>query len=217
MLKLEKCKKVFIDFDGVVVDSNRFKELAIERSVYKLLKRKESANKAIDYFNQNAGKSRKKKLLLFFEEKLVLKIMELYSRECEKFFQKALPTKGFKDFIVSIKNKKNNILLYILSGGEKQEIETFLLKNNLLEFFDDVLSSEKEKLDHLKEIKVSRDDIFIGDSQNDLHTAKNAGLNFILMEEFKSKESYPSEKLIKANVFLKTKNFVTLKEKMTNE
>ena len=143
--------------------------------------------------------------------------MELYSRECEKFFQKALPTKGFKDFIVSIKNKKNNILLYILSGGEKQEIETFLLKNNLLEFFDDVLSSEKEKLDHLKEIKVSRDDIFIGDSQNDLHTAKNAGLNFILMEEFKSKESYPSEKLIKANVFLKTKNFVTLKEKMTNE
>lgn len=217
MLKLEKCKKVFIDFDGVVVDSNRFKELAIERSVYKLLKRKESANKAIDYFNQNAGKSRKKKLLLFFEEKLVLKIMELYSRECEEFFQKAIPTKGFKDFILSIKNKKNNILLYILSGGEKQEIETFLLKNNLLEFFDDVLSSDKEKLDHLKEIKVSRDDIFIGDSQNDLHAAKNAGLNFILMEEFKSKESYPSEELIKANVFLKTKNFVTLKEKMTNE
>ena len=29
---LEKCEKIFIDFDGVVVDSNHFKEKAIQKS-----------------------------------------------------------------------------------------------------------------------------------------------------------------------------------------
>ena len=32
MLKLEKCQKIFIDFDGVIVDSNKFKELSIEKA-----------------------------------------------------------------------------------------------------------------------------------------------------------------------------------------
>ena len=42
MINLEKSKKIFIDFDGVVVDSNKFKEHAIEESIYKLFKKKSS-------------------------------------------------------------------------------------------------------------------------------------------------------------------------------
>ena len=34
MANLEICKKIFIDFDGVIVDSNKFKEIAIEKSIY---------------------------------------------------------------------------------------------------------------------------------------------------------------------------------------
>ena len=34
---IEKSKKIFLDFDGVIVDSNNFKELAIEESIFKSL------------------------------------------------------------------------------------------------------------------------------------------------------------------------------------
>ena len=34
MIKLDNCKLIFIDFDGVIVDSNNFKEIAIEKSIY---------------------------------------------------------------------------------------------------------------------------------------------------------------------------------------
>ena len=37
MINFEKCEKIFIDFDGVIVDSNQFKELAIERSIFKVI------------------------------------------------------------------------------------------------------------------------------------------------------------------------------------
>ena len=34
MLEFFSCKKIYIDFDGVIVDSNKFKELAIRKSIY---------------------------------------------------------------------------------------------------------------------------------------------------------------------------------------
>ena len=63
MINLEKSKKIFIDFDGVVVDSNKFKENAIEESIYKLFKKNEKILQD-NYFNSNAGISRKETLLL---------------------------------------------------------------------------------------------------------------------------------------------------------
>ena len=68
MINLEKCNKVFIDFDGVIVDSNKFKELAIEKSIYKIIGRNNKSIEAINYFNINAGISREIKLSLFFKK-----------------------------------------------------------------------------------------------------------------------------------------------------
>ena len=69
MIKLEECKNIFIDFDGVIVNSNKFKELAIEESIFQLFGENKNNVNAINYFNKNAGISRKIKLSLFFEEK----------------------------------------------------------------------------------------------------------------------------------------------------
>ena len=88
MFKLENSKKIFIDFDGVIVDSNKFKELEIEKSIFKVIGKNEYSIKAINYFNINAGISRKVKLSLFFSEDIVNKILKLYSAECKRFFFK---------------------------------------------------------------------------------------------------------------------------------
>ena len=73
MIQLREVKKIFIDFDGVIVDSNKFKESAIKNSVYKLLGESKKNIEAVRYFNINAGISREKKLSLFFISEEVLK------------------------------------------------------------------------------------------------------------------------------------------------
>lgn len=214
MIELQKCEKLFIDFDGVIVDSNKFKELAIEKSIYKLMGKNKISIEAINYFNLNAGESRKKKLSLFYDEHVVKKILDLYSEQCRFFFQTATPTKGLKKFLKYLRKDQNHIKIFILSGGEKKEIYLFLKKNLLLTYFEEILASAKSKIEHLNEIQVCENDIFIGDSRNDLNSSIKAGLKFILFEEFKSKVSFPDEELIKNNVFLKTKNFSTILERL---
>ena len=210
MIQLREVKKIFIDFDGVIVDSNKFKESAIKNSVYKLLGESKKNIEAVRYFNINAGISREKKLSLFFNSEEVSRIMKLYAKECNQFFSKATPTRGFKTFVEYIKNYHSYIKLFILSGGERDEIKLFLDKNKLLFFFEDILGSEKSKSIHLEEKLVSNNDIFIGDSKNDLNTSLKVGLKFILIEEYKSLASFPEESLIKEKVFLNTKNFESL-------
>ena len=210
MIQLREVKKIFIDFDGVIVDSNKFKESAIKNSVYKLLGESKKNIEAIRYFNINAGISREKKLSLFFNSEEVSGIMKLYAKECNQFFSKATPTRGFKTFAEYIKKNHSYIKLFILSGGERDEIKLFLDKNKLLFFFEDILGSEKSKSIHLEEKLVSNNDIFIGDSKNDLNTSLKVGLKFILIEEYKSLASFPEDSLIKEKVFLNTKNFESL-------
>ena len=150
-----------------------------------------------------------KKLSQFFNHNEVSKIMKSYSKECTNFFKHAKP-RGLRKFLQYIKIKNNNIKIYILSGGEKNEIEFFLIKNKLSDYFDEILSAEKSKNEHLQEKLVTRNDLFIGDSKNDLNTSLQVGVRFILMNEFKSLASFPEESLIKKNVFLNTKNFESL-------
>lgn len=210
MYELNNSKKIFLDFDGVIVDSNKFKERSIEKAIFKLLGKNEETIKAVNFFNKNAGISRESKLSNFFNNEEVSKILNIYGKECDKFFSKALPVKGLREFLEDIRVKYKNINLYILSGGEKEEITLFLRKNLIFDYFEDVLASEKSKLDHLKDKDVSENDIFIGDSKNDLKTALQLDLKFILFAKYKSFESFPSKESIKDNVLLETENFKSI-------
>tara|TARA_Y100000994_G_scaffold245007_1_gene245876 strand:+ start:1079 stop:1729 length:651 start_codon:yes stop_codon:yes gene_type:complete len=214
MIKLDRCKLIFLDFDGVIVDSNKFKELAIKKSLYDVIGRTKKTEEALNYFNKYAGVSRKVKLSKFFKNSDIYKILEQYEKACKSFFQKAEPTIGFKEFIKYIKINFKKIRIFILSGGEKQEIIDFLQQNNIFYYFEDILSSNKTKQDHLKDFKVSKNDIFIGDSLSDLKASTEIDISFILLENFKSKESFPSEELIKKHVLYRTNNFKTFLDKI---
>ena len=76
MRNLKNCSNIFIDFDGVIVDSNGFKEKAIKKSIFKIKGKGNNSLEAINYFNINAGISRKKKLSLFFNDQDVSEIMK---------------------------------------------------------------------------------------------------------------------------------------------
>ena len=78
MIKLDICKTIFIDFDGVIVNSNKFKEIAIEKSIYDQIGRNKK-EEALDYFNKFAGVSRKIKLSKFFNDNEINLILKKYS------------------------------------------------------------------------------------------------------------------------------------------
>ena len=210
MIDLSKCKRIFIDFDGVIVDSNTFKESAIENALYEILGKNIKTIEALNYFNLNAGISREKKLSLYFNDEQISKVLKIYSQKCFDFFQKAKPNPHLYQFLNYIKTKHSHINIFILSGGEKREIEEFLNQNNLSNIFDAILASEQTKIEHLKTKQATENDIFIGDSKNDLQTSINYGLKFILFEEYKSFKSFPKDEFIKLNFLLRTKNFESL-------
>jgi len=189
----KKTAKIFIDFDGVLVDSNKYKEIAIEKSIKFYEKDIVKIKKSVDFFNANAGLARKGKLKKFFDQKKVDNIMDKYSDYCKKYLLKASLTIGSKEFISKISESHPKIKLYILSGAEKDEIWNFLKRMNILNKFTDLLCSEKSKFEHLKSFNLNEDDIFIGDSNNDLKVSKLFSLKFILVSDFNSFCSAPKE------------------------
>ena len=210
--KLSLCNMLFIDFDGVIIDSNLIKENLISKSISLVDKNNIINNKAIEYFNKNAGIDRKVKLDKFYKKKTVEKILQYYSRFCNEILTKMEPNKCLIEFLDYFQNKFQNKPIYILSGGDKNEIVNFLKYNKIYIYFKDVLASEKSKFEHLRNLNANSNDIFIGDSNKDLEVANAFKLNFILMEDYKSLESFPTELSLKEGLFLRVSNFCSLIE-----
>ena len=205
----QKTKKIFIDFDGVLVDSNKFKEESIEKSIKIFEKKKDIQEKSIFYFNENAGIGREKKLMKFFNKEKVEKIMSRYSDYCNDFLSNANLTIGSAEFIYQISNMYTDIQFFILSGAEKNEVSKFLKFKNIYSKFNALLCSEKSKYEHLKSFELCENDFFIGDSKNDLRISKLFPLSFILVTDFGSDCSIPHKDELDDNIII-TKNLSQL-------
>ena len=194
-------KKIFIDFDGVISNTNFIKEKNIKNATKKILGKQDEL--FIKYFTTNNGIPRELKLKSYFnDEKLEKKILDKYS-DLNNNLDNAELNLGLLDFLEI--NKDEN--LFILSGGDLNEIEYLLKKNNILNYFSDVLTGPKTKSQHLSSIKLNSHDFFIGDSNHDYQVSKKFNLKFIFMTDF-SQEKYPYNFLdYKVQI---TKNFLTL-------
>lgn len=205
----ENTKKIFLDFDGVLVDSNKFKEESIEKSIKIFEKKKDIQHKSITYFNENAGIGREKKLLEFFNKIKVEKIMSRYADYCNDFLSFANLTIGSEEFIYQTSNMYPDIQFFILSGAEKNEISKFLKSKKIYSKFQALLCSEKSKYEHLKSFELCENDFFIGDSKNDLRISKSFPLRFILVTDFGSDCSIPHKDELDDNIII-TKNLSQL-------
>lgn len=186
------CKKIFFDFDGVIVDSNYFKEKAITESIKQVCPENLNVKNSISFFNQNAGQGREKKLSKFFDKNIVDKILNVYTEKCYEFFSYQKTTYGCRDFIKLLRNSYPELKIHILSGGNYNEIKKFLVNNKMDTFFNKILFDNKSKKQHLIDENALSEDIFFGDSKGDLITAKNHPLSFILVKGYSSKLSRPS-------------------------
>jgi hypothetical protein len=197
-------KKVFIDFDGVISDTNVIKEKNIKEA-YKYVFGEYNID-FVNFFTKNNGVPRELKLNKYFnspiiEEKILKKYFSL-----NKNLLDAKLSNGFLDFL-KINNKSD---FFILSGGDRTEIVNFLKKNNVFDIFEEILTGPKTKSQNLAKFNLTESDVFIGDAKHDFIVAKEYKLNFIFMTEFSQEP--PPYSFIDQSVIL-TKNFITLLNK----
>lgn len=188
--------KIFIDFDGVVCDTNTLKERNISEA-YKYVFGNYNKD-FVEFFTKNNGIPRELKLNSYFNSDAIEnKILKKYSILNQSLINAELSA-GFEEYL----RINDNSDLYILSGGDKNEISMFLKKNNIFHCFSEILTGPKTKSTNLSRFAITNRDLFIGDSRHDYIVAKEFNLNFVFMTGL-SQESPPFEFLDNSVVIVK--------------
>ena len=190
--KINSYDIVIFDFDGVIVDSNEIKKESITLATEKHSS-KEKALIFTKYFVSNNGIPRKIKIENFFNRKVSTKILKDYKKILVEKESEIKINLEFLKIFTKIKIKK-----IILSGGEKDEIESLLYKNNLAKKFDLILTSPKTKNENLKWANLRGKILFIGDSKIDYKVSLTYNLDFIFYSKF-TQEKHPYT-FLKGNV-----------------
>jgi phosphoglycolate phosphatase-like HAD superfamily hydrolase len=177
-----KYSNIFIDCDGVVIDSNRIKEDNISKVLKKYLS-KDLFNDCLSYFNSNPGMPREKKLSKFiFSENLLNCILDEYNKLNLESLKNSRLVDGVIDFLKVMRTENKKIIL--VSGGLKEELVEIFSYKQLLSYFDVILGGPHTKEENIRSIIYHGESIFFGDSKIDLETANLFKMDFIFVSGY---------------------------------
>ena len=212
------------DCDGVILDSNNFKNQIFLESV------KHYSSKKISNFEKfikvNKGLSR-----YYFYEYFFSKIAKLENKDIEKEYKKALNfynnkikanykkckyIPGVIKFIKKINkiNKINKKNIFVISGSEENELIKIFKEKNIYKYFHKIYGSPKSKIDNAMNLNLkikSQKILYFGDSYYDYIVSKKIKSDFIFVS------GYSDEiKLFKNKKINKIEDFKNLKLSNTN-
>lgn len=180
-------KHVIFDFDGVLAETN---EIRVEG--FRLLFKdylESQVKKLVNYAERNGGMSRFEKIRYFFEEirheaispENVQFLAKRYSGLVKQKVIAAAPVKGSLIFLTSYSNDYD---FAVISGSEQEELREVCCVRGVEHFFVEILGSPVRKENNLTGLLSGRGwkkeaCVFVGDSINDLNTARANGIDFI--------------------------------------
>jgi phosphoglycolate phosphatase-like HAD superfamily hydrolase len=171
--------QIYLDFDGVISDSNHIKEVNILRASSFFVSEEKALN-FTRFFIKNNGIPREQKTLDYFkDEALSDKILRKYAELNSKLLEAPL-TFGVLEFLKQWTNKQ----LIILSGGNNKEIVAYLEVNKIRHHFSDILCGPETKEENLQSMIIKMPAIFIGDSCHDYNVAQKFSIDFIFMSDY---------------------------------
>lgn len=200
-MEIDNYYQIFLDFDGVICDSNNIKK----KNIFSATRKYTNSTVAKDFakfFIRNSGIPREQKIFNYFND---TRLSELILTEYNKLNESLIMAPimpGLKEFLEARINKE----IYILSGGNKEEILKYLKKNEILHYIKEILSGPLTKIENLIKIKIYYPALFIADSEYDYFVARKFNLDFILMTQWSVLEEIGETF---SNV-KKTINFITL-------
>lgn len=184
-LDLNKYDSIFFDCDGVVLDSNQIKSKAFYEVALKY--GEDIAQEFVTYHKKNGGISRYKKIEYLHKEISKDFSVETYDRSVNLFGEivqkelicsKLVP--GVKKFLNSLSSQD----LYIVSGGNQEELLNTFEKKDLSGHFKAIGGSPATKfeiIDKFKSKKLYQTSLFIGDSRLDYEVAMHYKMDFIFI------------------------------------
>ncbi len=187
--KLIPCrpKRLFLDFDGVIMDSMEAKLEAYLFALSPYSPKREAVRKVQ---RRSAGLSRSKTLPLMAHECCGIELSAAQLNEClQRFTEKDEANRehlqmmpGALEFLRQVRDSQQDT--WILTGTPQDVIETTLNRFDLRQYFGGVLGSPPGKAEHLRQqlqtLSIRADQgLFIGDSPHDLASAREVGMPFI--------------------------------------
>jgi HAD superfamily hydrolase (TIGR01509 family) len=180
-------KRLYLDFDGVIMDSMEAKLDAYMAALRPYSPVRESVRVVQ---RRSAGLSRSKTIPIMMEEccrlacdALMLQdALERFRQSDEKSRETLQLMPGALSFLDAVFNAGQD--LWILTGTPQEVIQVTLNHFDLRRFFTGVLGSPPGKAEHFqKELRATgfhpQECLFIGDSPQDLAAAKAVGIPFI--------------------------------------
>lgn len=177
-----KYSNIFIDCDGVIIDSNSIKEDNISKVLKKYLS-EDIFNDCFLYFNSNPGMPREKKLSRFiFSENLLNCILDEYNKLNLESLKNSKLVDGVIDFLKAMRSENKKI--FMVSGGLREELVEIFSYKQLNSYFDAILGGPYTKEENIRSIIHHGESIYFGDSQIDLETAILFRMDFIFVSGY---------------------------------
>jgi phosphoglycolate phosphatase-like HAD superfamily hydrolase len=182
IINFNSYQNIILDFDGVILDSNKIKENAIREVAIYFLNDIES-EEFVNFFVRNNGIPREIKIKKYInDEDTYHDCLELYNKILNTKLKNAKFTTNAKRFIRML--VLNNLPVYILSGGDEKEVVNLLKFHNLFGLFTKVMGGPKTKYDNMNHLKVNGKTLYFGDSLVDYEVAKKYSLDFVFMYQY---------------------------------
>lgn len=190
-IKLEILSRdvVFWDFDGVIKKSNEAKLIGFK----KLFEFSDNSIREFvaNHHLQNQGISRFDKIPIYLEKAGLSpdnkNIQDFTKRFSEYVLDAVIESEWVEGVLDVLESKKDNLFV-IVTGTPQEEIAFILKELNISQYFDLVYGSPINKVSAIEDVKriTKRTDLsnclFIGDATEDLSSAKEHALSFILVK-----------------------------------
>ncbi len=187
-MRKNKLQAIFWDFDGVLMNSNKVRDLGF----LEVLKEfpKDQVDALMLFHQQNGGLSRYVKFRYFFEEirgesindEAVLVWAERFSILMKQLLTD--PNLLIKETMDFVQRYGQKIPMHVVSGSDQGELRYLCRSMGIDHYFKSIHGSPKPKTQWVRELIKEYDYapsscILIGDSINDFEAAKDNGLEFM--------------------------------------
>ena len=189
-INISQYKAIIFDMDGVLLNSNNNKVVAMERTIEEY--GNETRDRFMDYFKSNFGRSRSDHFREFIdildkhnESDLTEYLDNQYSKYCIKAYQDSEIIDGVQALLNSL--QLANIRMFVASGSPQNSAIEILSDKGLGDYFETILGGPESKVDNLEKIKrvMGHDKLlFIGDSLHDIQCAKLTNIDFALFPKY---------------------------------
>ena len=189
-----------LDCDGVILDSNGIKTEALYETVGDF--GDDAVARFVHYHRENGGISRYVKFEHFlrnivhqYSEETYYKLLEKLSKIVKAKLLGASFTEGAENFIRFVQNLSKPAALYIVSGGDQDELRHVFQSRDMESAFSGIFGSPTVKTTHCDFIKAqekSASTLFVGDSRLDHEAADYAGFDFLFLSRYTDFDQWES-------------------------